>query len=179
MCVYTVDLYWCYNAATPWDNPQWSGLFATRVHRQVPCSCYQRGPSWRRTMELLPPSSTPACSTTSKPWPTCSSSNQPSSPLVSLHTHECDWSIIWHRRVAGRLLMLGSVRVFMLWMARSCYGITNDEAVRSHCMHIVSLCSFSSALTPVLLLQHSPLSLTSARMASCLWKLPTMFRVCD
>lgn len=65
-----------------------------RLHLRVPCSCYQRGQSWRKAMELPPPSSTPACSTTSKPWLTCSSSNQPSSPLVSVYTHKQCWHTV-------------------------------------------------------------------------------------
>lgn len=51
--------------------------------------------------------------------------------------------------------------------------------VSSHCMHMVSLCSFSSALTPSRRNQCFPLRLTSARTPSFLWKLPTLFCVCD
>lgn len=48
------------------------------------------------------------------------------------------------------------------WMTRSCYGITQSlKGVRRHCMHIVPLCSFSSAP------QRSPLRLTSVGTSHC------------
>lgn len=77
------------------------------------------------------------------------------------------------------LLTLASVRVLMLWMTRCSNGVTNDEGVSSHCMRIVSLCSFPSAVMLVSSLQRFPLRLTSARLASSLWRLCTVFRVCD
>lgn len=51
---------------------------------QEPCNSYQRDRPWRRLTARLP-SSTPACSTTSRLWPACSCSSQRSFPQVSSH----------------------------------------------------------------------------------------------
>lgn len=54
-----------------------------RLCHQEPCNSYQRDRPWRRPTARLP-SSTPACSTTSRLWPACSCSSQRSFPQVSL-----------------------------------------------------------------------------------------------
>lgn len=80
----SVLLWW--TTATSTSVPCWNdtSVFLTRLCHQGPCRRWLRGPFWRRVTELLLLSSTPACSTISKLWLTCSCSSKPSSPPVSL-----------------------------------------------------------------------------------------------
>lgn len=69
-----------------WPLPPPTTFFFLNCHfrlcHQEPCSSYQRDRPWRRATAPLP-SSTPACSTTSRLWPACSCSSQRSFPQVS------------------------------------------------------------------------------------------------